>query len=246
MPVSFKTELLCCVWLLFYSPFTIVLMHDSVRIQANVERPERNRELLVFPIADIPGEKNQMFRGYYIMVPMDIRFVLESPTVSMYSARVFTSKSVLIQLPGWMYSPLNDREQFEKIVGENVTHSMDDARHAYYENKRSREWKHLLLDFPDDHELSSKEIYDQSGEDEMLKLEIVPVSYKLFKKKHAPVVDTHWACWQVARTDIKSQKRGKVSPLNELSEAATLLAGLYVSVDDDDDDEDATGMDSGS
>jgi hypothetical protein len=37
-----------------------------------------------------------------------------------------------------------------------------------------------------------------------------------------------------------------VSPLNELSEAATLLAGLYVSVDDDDDDDDATGMDSGS
>ena len=80
----------------------------------------------------------------------------------------------------------------------------------------------------------------------MLKLEIVPVSYKLFKKKHAPVVDTHWTCWQVARMDIKSQKRGKVSPLNELSKAATLLAGLYVSVDDDDDDEDATGMDSGS
>ena len=48
--------------------------------------------------------------------------------------------------------------------------------------------------------------------------------------------------------DIKSQKRGKVSPLNELSGAATLLAGLYIAVDDDDDDEDedATGMDSGS
>jgi hypothetical protein len=85
--------------------------HDADRIEANVERPERNRQVLVFPIVDIPGEKNQVFTGYYIMTPMDIRFMIDEPTISFYNARVFTNRSsVLIQLPGWLYSPLNDRE----------------------------------------------------------------------------------------------------------------------------------------
>jgi hypothetical protein len=158
--------------------------HDADRIEANVERPERNREVLVFPIVDIPGEKNQVFTGYYIMTPMDIRFVIDEPTISFYNARVFTNRSsVLIQLPGWLYSPLNDREEFKKHVTENVTNAMDDCRHAYYGDKIRREWKYLLLDFPDDHELSSKEINEEAVDEETLKLEVVPIVYKIMKKK---------------------------------------------------------------
>jgi hypothetical protein len=209
--------------------------HDAVRIEANIERPERNREVLVFPIVDIPGEKNQVFTGYYIMTPMDIRFVMDEPTISFYNARVFTNKSVLIKLPGWLYSPLNDREEFKQRVTDNVTNAMDDCRHAYYEDKSRREWKYLLLDFPDDHELSSKEIIDEAVDDETLKLEIVPIAYKIFKKKKGPPQClTHWACWKVARTDVKSKKRGKVEPGKELSEAASLLADLYISDGDED------------
>jgi hypothetical protein len=210
--------------------------HDAVRIEANVEHPERNREVLVFPIVDIPGEKNQFFTGYYIMTPMDIRFVIDEPTVSFYDARVFTNKSVLIQLPGWLYSPLNDREEFKKHLTDNVTNAMDDSRHEYYEDKIRREWKYLLLDFPDDHELSSKEINDKVVDDETLKLEVVPITYKVFKKKKgSPVSLTHWACWKVARTDVKLKKRGKVQPVKALSEAASLLAALHLSADDSDD-----------
>jgi hypothetical protein len=55
-----------------------------------------------------------------------IRFVTDEPsTISFYKTRVYTNKSVLI--PGWLYSPLNDREEFEKHVPENVTNAMDDA-----------------------------------------------------------------------------------------------------------------------
>jgi hypothetical protein len=88
---------------------------------------------------------------------------------------------------------------------------MDDCRHAYYRDKIRREWKYLLLDFPDDHELSSKEINEEAVDEETLKLEVVPIVYKIMKKKKkSPESLTHWACWKVARTDVKSQKRGKV------------------------------------
>jgi hypothetical protein len=65
-----------------------------------VERPDRNREVLFFPIIDIPGKKNQVFTGYYIMTLMDICFVMDKPTISFYKARVYINKLVLIQLPG--------------------------------------------------------------------------------------------------------------------------------------------------
>jgi hypothetical protein len=66
----------------------------------------------------------------------------------------------------------------------------------------------ILLDFLDDHVLLSKEINEQSGDDENLKLEGMPSMYKIFKtKKQYPVSVMHWACWKVARTDVKSQKR---------------------------------------
>jgi hypothetical protein len=127
-----------------------------------------------------------------------------------------------------------------------VTNAMDDARHAYYKNKSAREWKYFLLDFSDDHELSSKEIYDDSGGDTKLKLEVVPIQYKLFKKKQSPISNTHWACWQVARTDIKSQKHGKVRLVKEMSEAAAHINAMHVTDigldDDDEDDDESDGM----
>jgi hypothetical protein len=72
-----------------------------------------------------------------------------------------------------------------------------------------------------------------------VKLEVVPITYKVFKKKKSLVSITHWACWKVARTDVKSQKRDKVQPVQAfLSEAASLLAGMYMAEADDENDSD--------
>jgi hypothetical protein len=49
------------------------------------------------------------------------------------------------------------------------------------QNKSRCELKCLFLDFLDDHELSSKEINDDVGDNEMLKLEVIPITYKVFK-----------------------------------------------------------------
>lgn len=154
--------------------------------------------------------------------------MIDELTISMYNARVFTNKLVLLQLPGWLYSPLNDRAELVQHVTDNVTNAMNNACHGYFENKSKREWKYLLLDFPDDHKLSSKEINSDAGEDKKLKLEVVPITYNIFKKKKSLVCLTHWACWKVSRTDIKSQKHGNVQPVTSLSKAAGLLASMYL------------------
>jgi hypothetical protein len=101
---------------------------------------------------------------------------------------------------------------------------MDDARHAYFEKKAAREWKYLILDFPQEHELSSKNIYKDAGEDEELKLEMVPIVYS--HPQMAGTNSQHWAAWKVARTDLKVHKRGKVEAKESKSKGFALLQGL--------------------
>ena len=99
--------------------------------------------------------------------------------------------------------------------------SIDHARHEYFSHEDKVKWKHLLLQFPSDHELSSKEIYAEAGEDMELKLEsIVVVTPHFFEKKSTNV--EHWASWTVVRSDISPQKRGKIDPVGK-SKNATLL-----------------------
>jgi hypothetical protein len=107
----------------------------------------------------------------------------------------------------------------------NLVNSMVEARHDCNDNKASRLLKHLVLEFPTGHILSSKEIFEKATKDEKLHMEIIPIAedHKSMPKLH----DTrHCACWRVARVDLKASKRGKIEHVQEVSEAAALLAAL--------------------
>jgi hypothetical protein len=198
----------------------------AAQIIVNINHPERNREVLVFPLRDIEGldQGTTRYYGYYIMHQIDIRHIADDPTVEFYNARVFTSNSLLLKVPAWPYSMLQNREEISAHVSTTVTDAIDDARHNFSQDKAAREWKYLVLDFPTDHHLSSKEIYDEAGEDEELELEIIPIVYS------HPVIEgsgtQHWAAWKVVRTDLKVHKRGKIEVKSKKSKAAALLGNL--------------------
>jgi hypothetical protein len=144
----------------------------------NTDKPEGNREAFVFPLKDMVGvKKGASYYGYFIMIPMDVRYILDDQTVEHYKARLFGNNKVLLTIPSWDYCPLYNRDEIAHQVDSNVTDAMDDARHAYEENKASRQWKNLLLEFPAGHVLSSKLIHNDAGDDEELELEIVPYKY---------------------------------------------------------------------
>jgi hypothetical protein len=222
----------CCP--AFVSPtYTI---SDLIRV--NIRRPERNREVLVFEVKDIEGAKKAtVFSGYYIFLPMDIRFTLDDFTSDHYTARVIADHQVLVTLPAWPYSLLYNRDDMK--LKKNLVNSMDEARHDYEDNKKSRLLKHLVLEFPTGHILSSKEIFAKATEDEKLALEIVSIAegHKLAPKLKNT---SHYACWKVARVDLKASKRGKIEPKQQVSEAAALLSAMMggTNLGDDDDDDD--------
>jgi hypothetical protein len=147
-------------------------------IAVNIDKPEANREALVFPLKDMVGmKKGASYYGYYIMMPMDVRYIMDNENVEHYKARLFGNNKILLTVPAWDYSHLYNREEIFDQVAMNVTDAMDDARHGFEENKATRQWKNLLLEFPGGHVLSSKLIYEDAGDDEELELEIVPYKY---------------------------------------------------------------------
>jgi hypothetical protein len=132
---------------------------------------------------------------------------------------------LLLKVPAWPYAMLQNHEEIAAHVSTTVTDAIDDACHDSSQDKAAREWKYLVLDFPTDHHLlSSKEIYDEAGEEEELELEIISIVYSY------PVIEgsgtQHWAAWKVVRTNLKVHKRGKIKVKSKKSKAAELLGNL--------------------
>jgi hypothetical protein len=66
-----------------------------VRIDVNINTPEANCEALIFPLSDIKGvDLKKHFCGYYIMLLMDLRYIIKDTEVEFYKARVFLSNTV--------------------------------------------------------------------------------------------------------------------------------------------------------
>lgn len=171
------------------------------------------------------------FTGYYIMYKIDIRHIADDRNVEFYKGRVFTNNSLLLRVPAFPYSIIHNRE--EMSLKNAAADALDDARHSYEQNKAAREWKYLVLDFPTNHMLSSKVIYEDAEEDEELELEIIPIQYS-----HSDIKgqgSEHWAAWKVARTDLKIHKRGKIEEKSKQSKAALLLHGLIGTNEQEDD-----------
>jgi hypothetical protein len=227
-------KLYCCFCiypfvLLFSSP-AYILVCIAEHITVNLNRPERNRKVLVFPMKDIDGlDPGTQFTGYYIMYQIDIRHIADDASVEFYKGRVFTSNSVLLRLPSWPYSVLHNRDEIALSVNATACGALDDARHSFAQEKAAREWKYLVLDFPSDHQLSSKVIYDEAGDDEELELEIIPIQYTHKNIIKKGLGSQHWESWKVVRTDVKVHKRGKLEVKSKQSKAAALLGGLMIS-----------------
>jgi hypothetical protein len=145
-----------------HSPLCLLLLlvfYCAALIHVNTGCPEANGEALVFSLKDIPGAKSgTMYHGYYIMLPMDIRFVLDDGTLEHYTARIFMDTQILVSVPSHQYSVLYNRDKLMKCVPSPVTNAMDDARHSFEEHKEARRWKHLLLEFPHGQVIPGKEI----------------------------------------------------------------------------------------
>jgi len=217
---------------------------NTVSTQVDIERPEANREVMIFKAKDIPGVRDTLkyFFGYVILVPIDPRHILDDTQTEWFKARVFAFNQVLLSMPSFEYTVLKNRDAINrKLPTEYMCDAIDHGRIDYEQNSAERQMKHILLKFPSNHVLSASEIYEEAGDDETLEPSMVPV-----KVKHPHLGDEKisktFVAFTVARTDISPYKKGKLEVKNRESKAAQLLQ-QSMAFNDDDDNKDA-GMSS--
>jgi len=212
---------------------------DSEIIIVNVDCPERNREFLVYPAEHIPGAKSdqELYFGYFILIPADNRWYKDSREVEHYKARVFSSNSLMVTVPAFDYTMLHNQDELKQLKSrfpEYAINAIDHACHEYDKNKTSRQYKHYILQFPGDHVLSASAIYEKATEDEYLPMGLHPVTITDDKNKKTKRL---YASFTVANEAVTSQKRGKVEHKPKESEGARLLDEL-----ESDDDDNTMGM----
>ena len=159
---------------------------------------------------------------------MQTEWVLDNLEQDRYSGRVFSDNKLLFRIPSWDYNILYAREAFKTITEDNVTHSLDNARHAFAESRDEDMLQDYIITMNQPNiKLSSKVVFAHAGEDEDLGMFIVPV--KAVRPGNNPEGLTNlinYACWEVARVDTGANKRGCVENKSRKSKAAMALEAL--------------------
>jgi hypothetical protein len=180
----------------------------------------------VFKVVDISGaiKTEERYHGYSIQLPLDICWVINDVAVEAYTAKVWKEDSILLRIPAFPYTLLYNREGVRlSDRSESVVNAMDNARHDYENNKETRQWKYLLLQFPPGQTLSSKLIFADAGDDEELDYGIVDIETR--DNVTEPSRVERWVHFIVARSDLRVAKRGKVTKADKMSRmTAKLLA----------------------
>ena len=192
-------------------------------IEANIDNPSGNECLMLFKLVDIQSviKSEEQYQGYSIQMRSNLRWALDDTQTDPYSARIWNDNAILFRVPAFPYTCLNNRDQMSGGIAENVVNAMDDARHNYATDKERRQWKHLLLQFPVDHEISSKMIYSNPDDDDSVEFKMVTVS-TAHALAPAPNFE-HWLHFTVARTDLGATKRGRVEAKEKKSRMVLLM-----------------------
>ena len=193
-----------CYLIACYSFLTEVITYDHLK------RPECNRELFVVPLIDIPGvsenNKASFYEGYGILVPWDSRWAKEiDPYKEWYGARLYGTNQVLVTIPAYPFELYQCHGNYLKIktgVPEFIQRGLDMAANDFDQFKETRGSKQLVLKFETGTELSATVLNKDAKDGVALDLTILPLSIK----GKADV----YACFVVARTDVKGMKRGKI------------------------------------
>jgi hypothetical protein len=170
-------------------------------IQVDLERPENNREVYVYEVDEIEGVgpyTNKVYKGFYILFQVDVRYLRDDPKNSWYTLKVISPNQALFKMPGRHYAMQNneDRDHLNQNLPEPVSRSIDKKRNDYAKRRNNGEagFKYLVLTFPECQpgtevplELTTTPIYDKATDEQWAKYESFPIPFRKDLSKNAVV-----------------------------------------------------------
>ncbi|CAB9524192.1 unknown protein [Seminavis robusta] len=191
----------------FHNPAT-----GPIVFKANVNLPERNGPFTVLDVGQtVEGcgdKKGRMFYGYFIFFKFDVRFNINTPLKPLYKGRLLTTDTVQLTVPAWDYSLLKCRDSFvaNSKLQDNFTEAIDDVHDKFANDEENRFFCTYHMQF-EGYKLSSKAVYPDAGEDELVGMDVIKVEWVHAKSKSNGT--DFFARWIVVRTDKDSRKKGK-------------------------------------
>lgn len=180
----------------------------AVHVKVDLKHPERNREVYVFPVENIPGlEKNLFYSGFMLMLAgFDARWTLVDQNKEYLLAKVIAPNKILLQIPAMAYTIMNDRNELQKHLPTFLANAMDNARFYFKKSNLNCEFKYIVLEFDDEFELSSSVISHSAGENETLAYQAFPVQSTCSELGINNL--EYWVYWVVARVDVEAKVHG--------------------------------------
>lgn len=193
-------------------------------IDVNLDDPDDHFQFKIYPCVEIEGNDGKTrYDGFFIVLEQDIRFYFQDAKVEWYTCRIFSKNQLLVQTPAADWDFVNSRDFIEvehAITGDpHLNTQLDDsALEAIdtYNNRigedetlqAERKFKHYILTFPPDVDLSVKEIFAQATEDAYL--DGVPINVRTFHEEREGIMNTRtFVCWHVVD---KSRGKRKIGP----------------------------------
>lgn len=197
----------------------------SDEIIVNPSWPEDNREFFVYKTHQMNSvlQADTLVHGFYLMMPMDPRFLFlpEAQTVKMFVGSVYlgtdegdqddgSRNEVRIKVPAWRDGltlvSRSDRASWEKKAEPALMGSIDTVSKNFKKGldvpKDARFFKTFRLIFPEEYELSSKDVNKDAGDKEDIPAKIISVWMK--SDKWSQSVLKHFVVFKVGRVDVEA------------------------------------------
>ena len=173
---------------------------------------------MIYKVAELAGlDGKSWYKGFSIHKKVDGRYIYDDPRKDYYTARLWSSDSILVGYPSGTYEHYMYPESFKSEVEKSIWVAMDEARNKYFEDT-SRHTEYTLLKFtkPSDSDsdrdlgfkMSAREIHGNTDGDET-ELELLYFPISNFHKGGAGQIESYMCVWNVVRLDIAPGKRGK-------------------------------------
>jgi hypothetical protein len=195
----------------------------------DTKRPENNRGIGVFEFTDLEKD-GHLYNGYQITMEGDIRDFMADH----YKAQLVGNNSILLRLPALSYSFLHDQEEYEKRAKSSdlfcpTTEEAHQAARKRIERDDSRRERLVLLEFPENLELSNKPFSpDSTSTDGEIDFDLLPITINvLVGEKELPMTITRIS-WKVSVAEKERRPAKKDAPEGaSQTKGAAKLANIF-------------------
>lgn len=218
----------CCGRFMNIQSQLIFFFHHRLKetIPVDTKRPENNRGIGIFEFTDLEKD-GHLYNGYQITMEGDIRDFMEDH----YKAQL-VGNAVLLRLPALSYSFLNDQEEYEKRAKSAdlfcpTTEEAHQAARKRIERDASRRERLVLLEFPENLELSNKPFSPDSTDGE-IDFDLLPITIHVpVGEKELPMTITRIS-WKVSVAEMEPRAAKKEAPEEQAqTKGAAKLANIF-------------------